>query len=87
MQVSNNDSNQEMVNIQTFRRKLQIAAQSHDPNSMAEVVVVTFTPKEIKGTKAQKHQQDSLVVDGSEYGGLLTALLDAHSAAEAVSTP
>jgi len=71
-----------MFDIQIVQRKLQIAAENHDPNLMEQVVKVPFTSKKKKGTKAVKHKQYSLMVGEADYGGLLTALLDAHSAAE-----
>lgn len=74
-----------MFDIQIVQRKLQIAAENHDPNLMEQVVKVPFTSKKKKGTKAVKHKQYSLMVGEADYGGLLTALLDAHSAAKVVS--
>ena len=74
-----------MVNTQTLRRELRVAAQNHDPNAMIQVVKVSFIPNTKKGMKTQKHKQDALMVGETDYGGMFAALLDAHSAAEAVS--
>ncbi|CAJ1947046.1 unnamed protein product [Cylindrotheca closterium] len=72
-----------MVNNQTLRQELQVAAQNHDPIAMVQVVKMPFMPNTKKGTRTQKHKQDAMMVGETDYGGLLAALLDAHSAAEA----
>ena len=51
---------------------------------MEQLVKVVLKSNKKTGMKPQKHKGDPLLVDEADYGGLLSALLDAHYAAEVV---
>jgi hypothetical protein len=74
-----------MVNPQAIRQQLQSAATNYDPYGMAAAVALPPISKAKTGKEPKSHSPISLMMGDAEYGGLLVSLLDAHSAAEAVS--
>lgn len=75
-----------MVNSETIRQRLQSAATSHDPNGMAAAVAIPLIANAKSGREPKTHSPKPLMMGNADYGGLLASLLDAHSAAESVST-
>jgi hypothetical protein len=74
-----------MVNPQAIRQQLQSAATNYDPDGMAAAVALPPISTAKTGNEPKSHSPKSLMMGDVDYGGLLVSLLDAHSAAEAVS--
>jgi hypothetical protein len=75
-----------MVNPQAIQQQLQAAATNYDPDGMAAAVALPPISKAKTGNEPKSHSPKSLMIGDADYGGVLVSLLDAHSAAEAVST-
>lgn len=72
-----------MVNKRAIQEKLYSALTSQDPTGMAQAVALPRLQPQPQGAAPEPTTDKiTMIVDGVDYGGLLTALWDAHSAAE-----
>lgn len=72
-----------MVDKRAIQQKLYSSLTAQDPNGVAKAVSLPPIQPHSNGTPpATTRDKESLIIDSIDYGGLLTALWDAHVAAE-----
>ena len=74
-----------MVNVRGTRKALETALAGQDPQRLAQVFALPVDGNASKSGDPRKHNPQSLVIDGKDYGKLMTALMDTVAAGEVVS--
>lgn len=72
-----------MVDKRAIQERLRSSLSAQDPNGVANAVrLPPISPAPSGPPPKPSTQRQSLIIDQGDYGGMLTALIDAHAAAE-----